>query len=412
MHSYIPLAILLIIIVITAVRNFLRYNIEIWLLMVLGAILTIAFKSIGVKEAFYSIDFNVIVFLACMFYVGESLYESGLIFRISYRFFNKTKNMDSLILSILFFMGLLSAFFMNDTIAIIGTPLMLYFGRLHKIRSKILLLSLAFSITIGSVMSPIGNPQNLLIAMGGGIKNPFFVFAKYLFIPSMINLILCFFSLKLFFKKDFNQSRNVKHIKEDINDRPLYLITKAAVGILIILIIFKIVSGFFIKNIDISLILIGAVPALFVFVLSRKRLKLAKRVDYKTLLFFVGMFILMRSVFICRKPEFIFNICANLNSIPITLASGVLVSQILSNVPFIALFLPALAGSSDKILMALSAGSTIAGNMFILGAASNVIIIQNAERERETLTFWEFSKIGIPLTIINTIVYWIFLSVF
>lgn len=62
---------------------------------------------------------------------------------------------------------------------------------------------------------------------------------------------------------------------------------------------------------------------------------------------------------------------------------------------------------------ALAAGSTIAGNLLILGAASNVIIIHNAERKSgETLTFLEFAKVGIPLTIINMFVYWLFLSIF
>lgn len=61
---------------------------------------------------------------------------------------------------------------------------------------------------------------------------------------------------------------------------------------------------------------------------------------------------------------------------------------------------------------ALAAGSTIAGNFSILGAASNVIIIQNAEQKfGETLTFLEFVKIGIPLTVVNTAVYWLFFTV-
>jgi Na+/H+ antiporter NhaD/arsenite permease-like protein len=59
--------------------------------------------------------------------------------------------------------------------------------------------------------------------------------------------------------------------------------------------------------------------------------------------------------------------------------------------------------------MALAAGSTIAGNLTILGAASNVIIIQNAEKQGETITFWEFVRIGVPLTIIQVVVYWTFL---
>ena len=77
-----------------------------------------------------------------------------------------------------------------------------------------------------------------------------------------------------------------------------------------------------------------------------------------------------------------------------------------------ALYVPLLAhtSASTEQMVALAAGSTIAGNLFILGAASNVIIIQNAEkRSRITLTFIEFAKIGVPLTIINILVYWLFL---
>ena len=61
--------------------------------------------------------------------------------------------------------------------------------------------------------------------------------------------------------------------------------------------------------------------------------------------------------------------------------------------------------------MALAAGSTIAGNLTILGAASNVIIIQQAESRGETLTFWEFAKIGVPLTLIQIGIYAVFLGV-
>jgi len=61
-------------------------------------------------------------------------------------------------------------------------------------------------------------------------------------------------------------------------------------------------------------------------------------------------------------------------------------------------------------MVALAAGSTLAGNLFILGAASNIIIIQNAEkRTGETLSFWEFAKVGVPLTIVNILIYWLFL---
>ncbi|HOI12635.1 MAG TPA: DUF1646 family protein, partial [Methanoculleus sp.] len=59
---------------------------------------------------------------------------------------------------------------------------------------------------------------------------------------------------------------------------------------------------------------------------------------------------------------------------------------------------------------ALAAGSTIAGNMLILGAASNVIVIQGAERDGETLTFREFARVGIPLTLAQMVVYILWFS--
>jgi Na+/H+ antiporter NhaD/arsenite permease-like protein len=99
-----------------------------------------------------------------------------------------------------------------------------------------------------------------------------------------------------------------------------------------------------------------------------------------------------------------------LTSVPAILVISVLFSQLISNVPFVALCLPLMVNPSNQELMALAAGSTIAGNLFILGAASNVIIIQSAERCGETLTFLEFARVGIPLTALNIIVYWLFLQ--
>ena len=94
---------------------------------------------------------------------------------------------------------------------------------------------------------------------------------------------------------------------------------------------------------------------------------------------------------------------------------SIVLSQFISNVPLVALYLPMLleAGASSKEIIALAASSTIAGNLFILGAASTVIIVQNAEkRSNETITFLEFARVGIPLTILNAAVYYVYLSFF
>jgi Na+/H+ antiporter NhaD/arsenite permease-like protein len=61
-------------------------------------------------------------------------------------------------------------------------------------------------------------------------------------------------------------------------------------------------------------------------------------------------------------------------------------------------------------MFALAAGSTLAGNLTILGAASNVIVIQNAEKHGETLTFLEFLRFGVPLTLIQSGIFTLFLG--
>ena len=91
---------------------------------------------------------------------------------------------------------------------------------------------------------------------------------------------------------------------------------------------------------------------------------------------------------------------------------SVLLSQLISNVPLVALYLPILthSGAGPRELMALAAASTFAGNLFVLGAASNVIIISASEKKSgETVSFLEFARAGVPLTVINAIIYWLFL---
>jgi len=390
--------------------------------MLAGAIAVLITGQITPAAALKSINLDVILFLFGMFVVGQALEESGYLAHLSYTFFKRAKTLNHLLILILFIFGISSAFLMNDTLAIIGTPVVLLLAKQHKIHAKILLLALAFSVTIGSVISPIGNPQNLLIAIdaSAGMKQPFLDFLKYLFIPTMINLIVCFFVLKLFYNERFHNNI-LAHSQEPIKDHALTQLSKLSLGIIIILIFLKIIfvnfdSNFnlgFISNFDFKLTYIALGASLPILLFSRKRVKILKEIDWHTLIFFCAMFIMMESVWETGFFQAIIqNLSINIISIPAIFAVSILLSQLISNVPLVALYLPMLthAGASIKALAALAAGSTIAGNLLILGAASNIIIIQNAEkRSAETITFWEFAKVGLPLTILNTAVYLIFL---
>lgn len=409
-----PLIVLLIVFILIAVRQVGRVRFHIWQIMLLGAITVLITGQISLSNALDAVNFDVIFFLFGMFIVGQALEDSGYLSRLSYKLFKKSKSVDHLILLVLFGMGLASAFLMNDTLAIIGTPAMLFLAKKHKIHPQVLLLALAFAITIGSVTSPIGNPQNLLIAINGEVSSPFITFIKYLLLPTLVNLFLAYLVLKIFYKKHFHDNVLI-HVKEPIKDHELAVTSKISLMLLTFLVIAKIVLAA-LNIADFRLTYIALVSALPILVFSRKRFKVLKDIDWSTLVFFAAMFILMRSVWDSGFfQELISSTNLNITSMIAILVVSVLVSQLVSNVPLVLLYTPVLlhAGAHTKELMTLAAGSTIAGNLLILGAASNVIIIHNAERKSgETLTFFEFAKVGIPLTIINLFVYWLFLSVF
>ena len=298
---------------------------------------------------------------------------------------------------------------MNDTIAIIGTPLMLYFARTLKIAPKLLLLTLAFAVTIGSALSPIGNPQNLLIAVNADLSNPFLVFLQYLLLPTVANLLLAYLLLRLFYRGQF-QNRTLADLPgrdlgsgispslQHILSSPLRIDPdqdgSSNPGR------WRRVSA------DLHRPYLGAAHPSF----QQRRYEVLRSIDWCTLIFFAAMFVLMESVWMSGIfQSLLAGSNADLASIPTILAFSVLLSQLISNVPLVALCQPLLVNPSPQALMALAAGSTIAGNLFILGAASNVIIIQNAEKSGETLTFLEFARVGVPLTVLNVLVYWLFL---
>ena len=400
---------LIIVFLLIAIRQVGRFRLQIWQIMLGGAAAVFLTGQISPGDALSAINLDVMLFLFGTFVIGQALEDSGYLSHLAFRLFRRAGSLDALVLIILFGMGGLSALLMNDTLAIIGTPLMLYFARELKISAKLLLLALAFGVTIGSAMSPIGNPQNLLIAVNSGLSNPFLVFLQYLMLPTLANLILAYLLLRLFYRGQF--SRRPLHIESaEIIDPDLARLSRLSFILLLALILAKIGGMAMGREEDFPLTYIALISALPVLLFSSRRLEIVRGIDWCTLIFFAAMFVLMDAVW--RSGVFqslLAGSHADLASIPTILAFSVIMSQLVSNVPLVALCQPLLVHPTPQALMALAAGSTIAGNLFILGAASNVIIIQNAEKSGETITFLEFARVGVPLTALNTLVYWIFL---
>lgn len=389
-----------------------RFTLRIWQIMLGGAIAVLLLGQIAPSDALTAINVDVMVFLFCMFVVGEALCRSGYLDVLAHRFFRHAHTPGELVFLVIFGFGALSALLMNDTIAIIGTPLVLGLAGRCRIPAKLMLLALAFAITTGSVASPIGNPQNLLIAVNSGMSTPFVTFAAWLLLPTIASLVAAWLVLFLFYRKDFPATFACEPASETLPDPALTRIVKCSLAILIGLALANITASLITGAIIIPLPLIGVAAALPTLLFSSQRFLVLRSIDWCTLVFFAALFVLMAAVW---ETGFFQSLAGavGVTAVPAILGTSIVISQFISNVPFVALFQPLIlqAGGGAARLMALAAGSTIAGNLTILGAASNVIIIQQAESRGETLTFAEFAKIGVPLTLIQVGIYAVFLGV-
>ncbi|CEG57986.1 anion transporter [Legionella fallonii] len=407
----IAVIILLIALIAIALRRLIRIVIPIWGIMAFAAIISILFQQITPLHAIRAIEPDVMIYLFGVFFIAQAAEESGYLGHLTHKIFHFTRTGKQALLLITFALGISAAFLMNDTIAIIGTPIIVQLCKSHKSLTKPLLFALAFAITIGSAMSPIGNPQNLLIAVKGEMTSPFFDFIRPLVIPTLLNLVISYFLIYFVYQDILDEPIKKSTPTEIDNDLTATLIKLSLIA-MFLLVIIKIIMDFIHSSFRINfsyIAIVSALPLLF----SEQKWSFIKRLDWGTLIFFASTFVLMQSVWDSGFFQTtITHYQISLQSSLTILLVSIILSQFISNVPLVALYLPLLLhhSYSNAQLLTLAVGSTIAGNLSILGAASNIIIIQNSEKRGiKGLGFWEFIKLGVPLTLMNILIYAYFL---
>jgi len=404
------IVVLILVFLAVAFRKILPVSVQIWHIFLVGAIIVLAFGQITPTHAWQSIDWNIIIFLWGMLILSQAFEESGLFEWLAIKLFaSKHMSATKFLFFIVFGLGLASVFFMNDTIAIIGTPFILHCIKTKKKLFEPFALALAFSITTGSITSPIGNPQNLLIALSGEITAPFLTFFSYLFIPTLLSLIVVYFTILYLYRKRLKKTFFALESKQMKYEKNYMSLSAMSFFILIAMIVCSILFR------QIPLYAIAIVPAIILLLFMKNRLKLFFSIHFSTLLLFISLFILIRSVWDAPLVKtFLENSHHYMQSILGILVGSVVISQLISNLPFVAFILPTFSSFSTNpslYMMVLAAGSTIAGNLLILGAASNAIIVQQAEKRKEVaFHFFHFAKVGGIITILQILIFWGYFS--
>ena len=366
----------------------------------LGAVLMVLAGVLTLDEAYRAIDFNTILLLLGMMLVIAYLKIANCFKYLSYLLITHARNSFILLCFVSFSSGILSALFVNDTICLMFTPLLILALNQTKLNPVPFLIALATSSNIGSVVTLTGNPQNMLIGVFS--KIPYVDFTLHLLPIGLLSLVANVFIISLLFRKDisFKKMDAIALIKPELD---IKLTTKSLV------VLFFIFLGFiFTGNLPLSAITGG----LALIILSgTKPQHVMEKVDWTLLLFFSGLFIVVGGIskagFLTLAHNAVEPYLGNTASSQIIHFSifSVIASNLVSNVPFVLLSAAWIDKFIDPKTMwyALAMSSTFAGNLTIMGSVANMIVME-LSKDYVHVGFWDFFKVGFTTTLVSMII--------
>lgn len=359
-----------------------------------GATALIALGAISLEQAFRMIDWNTIVLLFAMMVLNVNLRIAGFFHRVTSMVLRFARTPRRLLALIILVSGVLSAIFLNDTIALMMTPLVLELTRTLRRNPLPYLVGLVTAANVGSVATITGNPQNMLVGLSSGIS--FVDFTAALAPVAIGGLVVIWVVLVVVYRKEFAAQTLPEQIPLPGAEDPL-LLRKAmlATGLMLV----SLVLGA-----PIPLAALGAAALLLI---SRRQQPehVFEEIDWGLLVFFAALFVVTGAIetsgfgpqlFAWLRPW------ADGGVGSLTMVAVVL-SNLVSNVPAVMLFRPVVPSLADPqhVWLALAMATTLAGNLTLLGSVANLIVAEIARRSGVRLSFVEYLKAGTPIAVLT-----------
>lgn len=358
------------------------------------------------------VDFNVIFLLVSMMIIVNITTRCGVFKWIAIELLKLTKGRPILVLiALAFFTAVLSAFLDNVTTVILIMPITFVVAKQLEITPIPLLITEIFASNIGGTATLIGDPPNIIIGSAGNLS--FTDFISELTVICTIILISSLAFLYLCFKKQLvTTEEKMAKIQEIDNSKTItdYTLLKRSMTVLALVIL-----GFLTHDITHIATCIIAFIGASVLLLFEKPEEMFKQVEWNTIFFFIGLFIIIGAFEaaggIKLMADWLLKITAGsqkIASFVILWASGIL-SGIIDNIPYTATMAPMIheieieKGRDFVIPMwwCLSLGACLGGNLTIIGAAANVIVSENAAKNGCPIKFLQFMKYGIVVVFIS-----------
>jgi Na+/H+ antiporter NhaD/arsenite permease-like protein len=346
------------------------------------------------------VNYDTIVLLLAMMLVSAYLYLAHFFEWAADLVLELSRTPQRLLLYLTLTSGILSALLVNDTICLMLTPLVIAVIRRGKLPMLPYLIALATSANIGSVATLVGNPQNMLI--GHFSRIPFAQFSRALLPVAIIGLAINFLILRFGFRRA---------LQEAVIERETHTVPKLDRSLFaIVCIVFGSIFACFVIGLNLAwTALAGA--ALLMVLARRDTHEVLKLVDWHLLVFFAALFVVVDGLNGTGLPDAIYRHLQPVfgSSVPTQTwnltwfsAAG---SNVFSNVPFVLVAGKWIAHFAEPELMwkVLALTTTFAGNLTIIGSVANMIVVESA-RDHIQVSFWDYARFGIPITILTTVV--------
>jgi Na+/H+ antiporter NhaD/arsenite permease-like protein len=369
---------------------------------IIGGAIVVVTGVLPWDRAVAAVDAHTLVLLFGMMIVAAYLRLSGFFRLVTYAAVRRAHTPVGLLALIIVAAGVLSALFVNDVVCVVMAPIVLDLARQLRLPPVPYLIALATAANVGSVATLTGNPQNMLVGSFSGISYRAFLAREAPI--AVIGLALVVGVIWLAYRRQLPDVLPAA----DLEDRfavhyPLMIKTIAAVSVMLVA---------FMAGVPIAVVAIGGAA----YTLLTRRVnpeKVYREIDWGLLVLFTGLFVVIGAVeeMGLAAEALGWASGAGLHRPLVLTVVTVVLSNLVSNVPAVLFFksvIPAF-GEPVRAWLLLAMASTLAGNLTILGSVANLIVVEQARGAGIPVGFLEYSKVGVPITVLTLLVGWLVL---
>jgi len=358
-----------------------------------GACLMVASGVMSLQDAYEAVDMGTITLLLGMMIVVANLRISGFFALVNAWVARRARRPVMLLAAIVLVSGAFSAFLVNDAICLVMAPLVVELTVGLGRNPVPYLLAVAMASNVGSTATITGNPQNMMI--GSFSQIPYTQFATALAPVALIGLVLTIVLVAVMHRGELPGAGLQPRLPRLRVNRVLVARSLVATALVVAL--------FFAGQPPAkAAIVVGAL------LLLTRRVKSARvyaEIDWSLLLMFTGLFIIVagaeRELLTPRTIEAVGRL--HLDTVPVLSVVTAALSNLVSNVPAVLLLKPFIAAlqDHDRAWLVVAMASTLAGNFTMLGSIANLIVVEKAARRGIVISFWDYFRVGAPLTLLT-----------